>query len=107
MQSLQERELSNILCAFTSNPSANKCAWRICLHSKYSRLKSISTPDVSYNNSIGAMLLINPVKNTLLLGLDIALMRVRHFNVDVSKYKNNAIVDRLEIQKEMKELVDN
>ena len=52
------------------------------------------------------MLPIDPVKNALLLGLDVALVRARHVNEDISKCNNNAIVDGLGIQKEIKELAD-
>ena len=106
MQSLQERESNNTLYAFTNIPSTNKSIQRIFFHSKHSMLKNIPTPDATYDNDLCVILPIDPVKNSLLLGLDIALTRARHVNEDMSKCKNNAIVDGLDIQKEIKELSD-
>jgi len=49
---------------------------------------------------------VDAIKNTLLLGLDVALIRARYYNEDVQKYINNSIVGRMEIRQEIKELVE-
>ena len=44
----------------------------------------------------------DPVKNALLLSLSIAIVRVRHLNEGMSKYKNNIIVNGLGMQNKLK-----
>ena len=55
---------------------------------------------------LGMILPVDAVKNALLLGLDIALIRASHYNEDIQKYVNNAIVNRMEICNEIKELAE-
>ena len=101
---MQERELNNTLYTFTNIPLVNKAIQRICLCIEHLILKNIPALDKIRDNNLGAMLPINPAKNTLLLGLSVTMIRVRYLSQDISKYKNNIIVNRLSIQKEIKRI---
>ena len=46
---------------------------------------------------------MNPAENTLMLGLNIVILRARHMNEDTPQCKNNIIMNRLGMQKEIKE----
>ena len=55
---------------------------------------------------LGVVLLINLVKNSLMLELDIMILRAKNTNKGTSKCKNNAIIDGIGLQKEIKKLAN-
>ena len=53
------------------------------------------------------ILSIKPIKNALMLRLNVAIMKARHSNKGMSRCKNNFNVNRMGLQKETKELAKN
>ena len=56
---------------------------------------NIPALDVTYDKDLDVILPIDPAKNTLLLGLDAALMKAKHFSEDMLKWENNIATNRL------------
>ena len=61
---------------------------------------------ITYEGNIGVISPVDAIKNALLLGLDVALIRARHYNEDVQKCVNNSIIDGMEMRQEIEELAE-
>ena len=69
-------------------------------------LQNMPKLNTMHDGDLGVMLPVDAVKNALLLGLDVALVRASHYNEDMQKCVNNAIVDGMEIRNKFKELAE-
>ena len=69
-------------------------------------MQNTHKPNTTHDSDLGVMLPVDAVKNALLLGLDVALVRASHYNEDMQKCVNNAIVDGMETRNEIKELAE-
>ena len=98
------RKSNNTLCTFTKIPTTDKLIQLICLLNKTSIMKNILLPKVTYDNDLVVIISINPVKNSLILDLNIVTIRAINATEDVLKYKNISIVDDISIQKEINDL---
>ena len=67
-------------------------------------MKNIQLPKVTCDSDLAVIVSIDPVENSLMLGLDIETMRAANAKEDVSKCKNNSVVDGLGIKKEINDL---
>ena len=104
---MNQRDSNNTLCAFTNIPATEKEMQTICLRSKTSIMKNIPLQKVAYDKDLAAIISSDPVKNSSMLGLDVATIRSTIAKEDASKYENNNIVDGVGIQTEINELAKN
>ena len=104
IESMNQRDLNNTSCAFTNIPATEKEMQTLCLRSKTSIMKNIPLQKVAYDKDLAAIMSSDPVKNSSMLGLDVATIRSTIAKEDASKYENNNIVDGVGIQKEINEL---
>ena len=80
---MQERESNDALYAFASIPSINKEIQRMCLRGKYSTLQNIPKPKAMHDGDLCLISAVQATTNSSLLGLDIALIRAKHYVEDI------------------------
>ena len=106
LQSLQEREYNDTLYAFASIPCTNTDIQRICSRGKYSILQNIPKPSTEYDGDLCVISAVEAIKNALLLGLNISLIRAHHCVEDMDKCVNNAVVHGKNMRKEIMKLAE-
>ena len=106
MQSLQERESNDALYAFTIVPSTNNDIQRMCLRGKYSILQNIPKPSTDYDGDLCVISAVEAIKNALLLGLDVTLIRATHCVEDMDKCINNSVSDGKKMREEIVKLAE-
>ena len=102
IESLNKRESNESFFSFTNIPCDKKETQRICLNSKYSIMKNMPLPKVQYDDELAVISPTEPVKNALMIGMDIARMRAREVEKDLDKCVHNNIADGEGVRKEIR-----
>ena len=93
MNSMNERMDDDEVCAFTNVPTTKKAMQLICLVSKQLTMMNIPLPKIQHDRNLSVITPNDPVKNTLILGVKVMLIRVRHLDEDISKSNDNVVSD--------------
>ena len=104
MDSMKKRESNETFFAFTNIPRNKKEIQHMFLNSKHSIMKNILSPKVQYGNELAMISPTELVKNTLMIGIDVASVQVRGVEKNIEKYINNSIADSVGVKKEIREL---
>ena len=81
------RTNSNKVYAFINVPTTKKLAQLICLVSEQYVMQNVSSPFIQHDNDLSVIKPNEPVRNTLMFGLKVKLIRARHVDEDVGDLK--------------------
>ena len=107
MQSSQEKESNDVLHAFANIRSTNKDIQRMCLCGKFFILQNMPKSKTAHDSDLSIISAVKAAKNSLLLSLDLALIRANHYLEEIEKCANNSVVDSKKPREEIKQLSEN
>jgi len=106
IKSAQRQLLNNTTCTLTNMLTTKSEILKICLSSNHSIMKNIPLPPVEINCNMTVIKSEDTLKNTLMIRLDIALLKAKTIEDDINSILNNLIGNRRELQKEIKALAN-
>ena len=106
INSHEERKNSNESYAFTQIPTTKKMINKISLKNKQSIMGNSPKPSIVVNSNFSVISPMHAIKNALMIGLDVAIIRASQVEEDLMKNVNNCISDGPGLKREIRDLAE-